>query len=210
MRLKDNVIIPNNGEVEVAGLPVGGCRRYDTLECLSDVPYQGRVEKAYWVYTDNTLEDHEVDDIRCEGNECWKFGWQSTMGIYKKGNRYYNVLRLGRRFENATIGSFTCHFEGCPSVSVNIGECEVKINGCVISFKTIYHEDVHIYNVSLYGVVTSLGESFIFQGYLALYYWQYNIYTNYVMNPTGKYLPVQCFHLCHGSIIGSCFLAMLP
>ena len=149
MRLKGEVIIPNSGEVEVAGLPVGGCRRYDTLECLSDVPYQGRVEKAYWVYTDNTLEDHKVDDIRCEGNECWKFGWQSTMGIYKKGNRYYNVLRLGRRFENATIGSFTCHFEGCPSVSVNIGEYEVKIIVVVSFLSRLYIMKMCIYTMFL-------------------------------------------------------------
>ena len=96
--------------VSESDLPVGGCRRYDTLECLSDVPYRGRLENAYWVYTDpNTCEDYPVDDMRCENNddhECWKYGWQSTLGIYKKGKKYYNVLRLGRRFENATSGLF--------------------------------------------------------------------------------------------------------
>ena len=132
LRLKGQKIIPTNDygqateEVDINDLPVGGCRRYDTLECLSDVPYRGRVEKAYWKYTDEYLVDHKIDDIRCKGNDCWKFGWQSTMGIYRKGKRYYSVLRLGRRFENATVGLFTCHFEGCPAVSVDIGECEVK------------------------------------------------------------------------------------
>ena len=127
MRLKGKESIPINGEVEITDLPVGGCRRYDTIECLSDVPYQGKVEKAYWEYNDVvTLEDHKVYDIRCEGKDCWKFGWQSNMGIYKKDKKYYNVVRLGRRFENATVGLFTCHFEG-DSVSVNIGECQVKI-----------------------------------------------------------------------------------
>ena len=125
--LKGKEIIPSNGKVNITDLPVGGCRRYDTLECLSELPYRGRVEKAYWKYTDDTLENHEVDDIRCNGDDCWRFGWQSTMGMYKKGKKYYNVLRLGRRFETASEGLFTCHFEGCPAVSVNIGECEVKL-----------------------------------------------------------------------------------
>ena len=132
LRLNGKKMIPNNGEVNITDLPVGGCRRYDSLECLSDVPYRGKVEKAYWKYTDNYLVDNTIDDIRCKDDDdykCWKLGWQSTLGIYKKGKKYYGVVRLGRRFENATVGLFTCHFEGDSDspVSVNIGECEVNI-----------------------------------------------------------------------------------
>ena len=129
--MKGKEIIPGIEEVEITDIPVGGYRRYDTLECLSDVPYRGRVENAYWVYTDpNTLEYHVVDDIRCKDDDdhkCGKFGWQSTLGIYKKGKEYYSVVRLGRRNENAARGVFTCHFEG-ESVSVYVGECEVFIS----------------------------------------------------------------------------------
>ena len=142
MKLNGKEIIPNNGEVNIADLPVGGCRRYDTLECLSDVPYQGKVENAFWEYTDpDTLKYHVVDDIRCEGKDCWKFGWHSNLGIYKKGQKYYGVVRLGRRNETATLGHFTCRFEedSKSPVSVNIGECEV--NTYIISFKISYYED---------------------------------------------------------------------
>ena len=130
MKGKEN--IPDNGEVEITDLPIGGCRRYDTIECLSDVPYRGRVEKAYWEYTDpNDLDKYyKVDDIRCEDDDdhkCWELGWQSTLGIYKKGKEYYSVVRLGRRNETAASGVFTCHFEG-ESVSVYVGECEVFIS----------------------------------------------------------------------------------
>ena len=117
--------------MEITDLPVGGCRRYDSLECLSEVPYRGKVEEAYWVYTDlDTCEDHVVNDSRCEGDECWKFGWQSTLGIYKKDEKYYSVVRLGRQNETAAGGVFTCHFKGDSnppvSASINyIGECEV-------------------------------------------------------------------------------------
>ena len=112
----------------ITDLPVGGCRRYESLECLSDVPYRGRMEVAYWKYTDGiTLKDHKVDDIHCKDDECKSpyIGWQSSKGIYRKGTRYYGVVRLGRKFENATTeGLFTCHFEGDSNtpVSVNIGE----------------------------------------------------------------------------------------
>ena len=121
-------MIPSDGEVDITDLPVGGCRRYDTLECLSDVSYRGKVEKAYWEYTDpHTLENHLVDDIHCEDDECKSpyIGWQSSKGIYKKGKQYYNTVRLGRRFKNATEilpAVFTCYFEGHTPVSVNIGE----------------------------------------------------------------------------------------
>ena len=145
--MKGKEIIQNNGEVDITDLPVGGCRRFDTLECLSDVPYQGKVEKAYWEYTDpNTLEYHVVDDIRCEGKDCWISGWQSNMGIYKKGKKYYNVVRLGRRFEYATTGLFTCRFKGDsePSVSVNIGECEVTIYISLLSKLHNYYEDMRV------------------------------------------------------------------
>ena len=116
--------------MSIDNLPVGGYRRYDTLECLSDVPYRGRVEKAYWKYTDlDTCEEHVIDDIRCKGDKCKSpdIGWQSTLGIYKEGKRYYNVLRLGRRFETATAGWFTCYFkeDSNSPVSAAIGECEI-------------------------------------------------------------------------------------
>ena len=134
LRLKGKEIIQKNGDVNINDLPVGGCRRYETLECLSDVPYRGGVENAYWKYTDlDSLVDHKIDDIHCEDSEdhkCWQFGWQSNLGIYKKGKKYYGVVRLGRQNETATMGHFTCHFEGDTvddQVSVNIiGECEVK------------------------------------------------------------------------------------
>ena len=133
MRLKGKEIIPDGGEVDITDLPVGGYRRYGTLECLSDVPYRGRVEKAYWVYTDqNTLNVYRVDNIRCKDDECKTpyIGWQSELGVYRKGKAYYGVVRLGRRSENAAEGLFTCYFEGDTGrpVSLNIvGECEVKI-----------------------------------------------------------------------------------
>lgn len=80
------------------------------------------------MYTDlDTLEDHLVDDICCKDDECKSpyIGWRSSRGIYRKDKRYYNVVRLSRKVENATIlmhmGHFTCHFEG-SSVSVSIGE----------------------------------------------------------------------------------------
>ena len=123
--MKDKEIISKDGEVNITDLPVDGYRRYETLECLSDVPYRGRVEKAYWKYTDNFLVDHEVDDIRCKTTGRCKnpeIGWQSTKGIYKNGESYFGVVRLGKRFENAATGIFTCHFEGDSNspVSVNI------------------------------------------------------------------------------------------
>ena len=134
LRLKGKETIPDNGEVVIDDLPVGGCRRYDTLECLSDVKYQGAVEKAYWKYTDTTLKDYLVEDIHCKGDECKNpdiaFGWQSSRGIYRNGSSYYGVVRLGRTKENAEKGVFTCYFEEDSNspVSVNIiVECEVKI-----------------------------------------------------------------------------------
>ena len=127
-----------------------GCRRYETIECLSDMSYQGIFEKAYWVYTD---EDHLVDNIRCKDDECKNpdIGWQSSRGIYRKGKRYYNAVRLGRTKKNAAVGKFTCHFEGESPVSVNImiGECEVKII-LVVSFLSglyIMKSKIHIYTV---------------------------------------------------------------
>ena len=132
VRLNGKKSISSGEEVHITDLPVGGCRRYETLECLSNVIYRGRVEKTYWKYTDDSLVDHVIDDIRCEDtddHECWEFGWQSNLGIYKKGKKYYYVLRLGRQNETATKGLFTCHFEGDAGVDVSvniIGECEVK------------------------------------------------------------------------------------
>ena len=115
--------------MNITDLPVGGCTRYDSLECLSHVPHQGRREVAYWKYTDlDTLVDHKVDDINCEGDECKSsyIGWQSTLGIYRNGSSYYGVVMLGKRFENATAGLFTCHYEGDSDsrVSVSIFESE--------------------------------------------------------------------------------------
>ena len=127
LKLNGKKIIPNNGEVNITEFPVGGCRRYDTLECRSDVPYRGRMEVAYWKWTDDTLKDHKVDHINCKGDKCESpyIGWWSTNGIYRKGKRFYGMIRLGRKFENTTLGLFTCHFEGDrkdTTVSVRIGE----------------------------------------------------------------------------------------
>ena len=116
-------------------LPVGGYRRYNTLECLSDVKYRGRVEKAYWVYNNpyfETLNSSLVDSIHCNktgGCQNPDIGWQSNRGIYRSKNdkTYYGVVRLGRSRENAMEGSFTCVFEGDSNtpVSVNIfKECK--------------------------------------------------------------------------------------
>ena len=126
--MKGKTIIPKDGEVSITELPVGGCSRYDSLECLSDVPYRGRVEKAYWMYTDpyTPTITQRVDTIRCKDDECTStdIGWWSARGIYKKGKGYYGVVRLGRRFENARWGLLTCVFEE-KNVSVTIGECEI-------------------------------------------------------------------------------------
>ena len=139
LRLKGKDIIPKDGEVNIIDLPVGGCRRYETLECLSDVPYRGRVEKAYWKYTDpDTLVEHKIDDIRCKTTDrCKKseIGWQSSKGIYKNkmDKKYYGVVRLGRTKENAEVGIFTCYFEGDSDderVSVNI-----------VTIRTVERED---------------------------------------------------------------------
>ena len=125
-------MIPNNGEVVITDLPVGGYRRYDTIECLSEMKYQGRGVKAYWNYTNTTsLKVHKVDDFRCKFGRNRKtpyIGWWSARGIYIKGQSYFNVLRLGRVSENATVGLFTCNFEDdkYDPVSVNIVACESK------------------------------------------------------------------------------------
>ena len=123
-RLKGRVDISNDEEVNIATLPEGGCRRYDTLECLSDVPYRGRVEKAYWVYTDPfTEKTYDVPSIRCRGNTCnHALGWQSSMGIYRKGRKYFGVVRLGRTKEQPAEGNFTCYFDGDSSTV----KCECK------------------------------------------------------------------------------------
>ena len=144
LKLKGKEIIPDGGEVVIDDLPVGGCRRYDSLECLSDVEYRGPgiFEKAYWVYND--LEDSLVDGIHCKGDECKSpdIGWQSSRGIYRKGSRYYGAVRLGRKLKNAAVGRFTCHFEG-ESVSVNIlGKREViEIS---IFLRTLYNYIMNI------------------------------------------------------------------
>ena len=108
--------------MNINDLPIGGRRRYDTLECLSDVPYQGRKEAAYWMYTDDTLVDHMVDDIHCKSYKCNSpyIGWQSSKGIYRNGSSSFGVVRLGRRFENAALGLFTCHYEGDSNSPVSV------------------------------------------------------------------------------------------
>ena len=141
LRLKGQRIIPTNDEgqatedVDINDLPVDGYRRYETLECLSDVKYRGRVPNAYWEYTDKSLAEysstdpntdvHRVDDIRCKGDKCESsnIGWHSTLGIYRKGRSYYFVLRLGRSDENAKEGFFTCIFGESERVTVKICEC---------------------------------------------------------------------------------------
>ena len=124
LRLKGKEFIPENGEVVITDLPVGGSRRYDSLECLSNVPDRGRMEEAYWEYADpdNFALDHRVDNIHCKGDECKSpdIGWWSSKGTYRKGKRYYGVVILGRRFENATVGLFTCHYEGDSSSPVSV------------------------------------------------------------------------------------------
>ena len=119
--------------MDITDFPVGGFRHYDTLECLSDVPYRGIMVKAYWKYTDPiTLREYKVDDIHykvrpnCRSPD---IGWRSTRGIYKKDTSFYSLLRLGRFSENATVGLFTCHIEGDRDspVSVTIGESKDKI-----------------------------------------------------------------------------------
>ena len=123
-------MIPNGGEVVITDLPVHGCRRHNTVECLSDVIYRGRVEKLYWTYTNTTsLQEFLVDDFRCH-HDCKTpyIGWWSVRGIYRKGKFYFNALKLGRVTKNATVGLFTCHLEvenGDP-VSVNLVACEYK------------------------------------------------------------------------------------
>ena len=132
LRLKGKKIISNNGEVVILDLPVGGYRHYDTIECLSEMKYRGRVEKAYWNYTNTTsLKVYKVDDFRCKfGRNCKTpyIGWWSARGIFRKGQSYFNVLRLGRVTKNATVGLFTCNFEedNDDPVSVNIVACESK------------------------------------------------------------------------------------
>ena len=116
--------------MNITALPVGECRGYESLECLSNVKYYPlRVDKAYWVYTDPiTLEQSRVDDIRCEVRhncESSDIGWWSARGIYRKGESYFGVLRLGRVVERAAVGLFTCVYEG-STVSVNIIASESK------------------------------------------------------------------------------------
>lgn len=108
--------------MKITDISVGDCRRYNTLECRSDVPYQGRVEKAYWKFTDDTLVDHVVDDIHCRDDECESpdIGWESSKGIYRNGNSYFGAVRLGRTKANAEVGLFTCHFEGDSKEPVSV------------------------------------------------------------------------------------------
>ena len=81
------------------------------------------------MYTDPiTLNEIRVDDIRCKVRrkcESSDIGWWSARGIYRKGKSYFGVLRLGRAFEEAAVGVFTCHYEG-SAVSVNIIASESK------------------------------------------------------------------------------------
>ena len=141
--------------MNITDLPVGGCRRYDSIECRSKVPYRGRLEKAYWVYTDLTTgEKSRVDDIRCEARDRCKstdIGWQSSRGIYRKGRRYYNALRLSRRSKCATGGEFTCHFndDSNSPVTVNIGECKIKVHRTSVQLAVLIGEckvEVFLYN----------------------------------------------------------------
>ena len=128
-RLKGRVVIKKGEEVNIANLPEGGCRRYDTLECLSDVKYRGRLEKAYWVYTDPFTNDKcRIPSIRCKGDKCnHALGWQSSMGIYRKGRKYFGVVRLGRikKHRYPAEGNFTCYFEGDRDFSASV-KCECK------------------------------------------------------------------------------------
>lgn len=101
--------------------PVGGCRRYNTLECLSDVKYRGRVENAYWAY----VCPHSDEECRLDGTggecECNQdVGWHSYMGIYKNGTKYYGTVRLGRTSARALEGTFKCYFEDDSNTPVSV------------------------------------------------------------------------------------------
>ena len=143
--------------MNITDLPVGECRRYETLECRSDVPYQGRVNelKAYWEYTDpRSLLNHEVDDIRCKiMGRCKnpEIGWQSSKGIYRDGNSYFWAVRLGRTKENAQLRNFTCHFEG------DSGE-PASVNIVTIIMRTVEREDIIIVTLilAIYFIVSHL------------------------------------------------------
>ena len=120
--------------MNITDLPViiDGCRgyAYNSLECLSDVKFQGlrrvNAENAYWMYTDQINHtEYKIDDVRCHNCKSPDIGWQSTTGIYRNGNSYYYVLRLGRVSEEAAVGLFTCHIKE-DSDSVNITACESK------------------------------------------------------------------------------------
>ena len=124
--------------MNITDLPVlnDGCRgyAYNSLECLSDVKYQGlgrvNVENAYWMYT-NLIngKKYKIDDVRCRNCKSPDIGWKSARGIYRNGKSYYNVLRLGRVSEEAEGGLFTCHIkeDSDSPVSVNITACESKV-----------------------------------------------------------------------------------
>ena len=96
--------------------------------------------KAYWKYTNITsLQEFLVDDFRCKSRRNCKtpyIGWWSARGIYRKGQSYFNVLRLGRVTKNATVGLFTCNFEedNEDPVSVNIVACESKDKIVILFF----------------------------------------------------------------------------
>lgn len=129
--LKGEKNITGNREVNINDLPKSGCRRYKSLECRSEVPYQRIIIDAYWIYTDPiTLKDYKVDDIRCKVRdkcEHSNIGWQSARGLYRNDKSYYNVLRLGKVSDEAKVGLFTCHIEEerkTLAVSVNIIACE--------------------------------------------------------------------------------------
>ena len=47
------------------------------------------------------------------------------MGIYRKGRKYYGVVRLGKTKKQPAEGNFTCYFEGDRDFSASV-ECECK------------------------------------------------------------------------------------
>ena len=47
------------------------------------------------------------------------------MGIYRKGKKYYGVVRLGRNKEKPAEGNFTCYFEGDSGLPASV-KCECK------------------------------------------------------------------------------------
>ena len=137
-------IFSDSENVTTSDFPDLGCKRLDSLECLSGVPYPGRMVKAYWKYTDPiTLKEYKVDDIHCNFRPKLKcespdIGWRSARGIYRKDKRYFNVLRLGMVSEEPAVGLFTCHIEEDSKSPVSVYIVESESNIIIVIFHREY------------------------------------------------------------------------